>query len=85
MADDDPVFSERIRIMKSTPGWWFITTVGKAIDFVNDLPSATQDTPHWRQARGLLYEAYDPLGDAAKVTAAEAAFRCALQKERWLN
>jgi hypothetical protein len=85
MADDDPVFSVRFRTTIGAPMPRFIKTVGEAIDVVNALAVATQDTPHWQRARGLLYEAYDPPSDAAKMKAAEVAFRDALQKERWLN
>lgn len=86
MTDDDPAFSARVRTTASAPtGLIFIETVGKAIDVVNDLSDSTRETPHWQRARGLLYKAYDAPSDAAKTKAAEAAFREALEKERWLN
>jgi hypothetical protein len=60
-------------------------TVGRAIDFViHELPGDKQGLEHWRLAHHLLHEASDRPKDETTLKLAEAAFRSALKKERWL-
>jgi hypothetical protein len=81
--NDDPAFSSPIRT--KGPLRRFTRTVGPAIDTINDdLPDDKKELEHWRLARHLLYEASNHPKDEYGLKLAEAAFRSALKKERWL-
>lgn len=82
---NDPPFSSPVRSKRLMSPAHVIRTVGAALEFVNvDITEAERSRPHWQWARAALCEAFGPPRALGKVSAAEDAFRAAMEKERWL-